>query len=183
MLFTGRLFFNFDSYDVWRIYTTMVKASQEREVAVEIDWRPFLVEDLDSEAELPSHSRGLAACEAVRGSHPEQYGRFVGAMLTMAYQEKDDPGADKTLAVAAQVAGIDRDAVAGRVIKPGLSLLEKATAAARERGVSDVPTIERQGPPVYIKTTGAANYGNAVERLDLINRMLDEDGIWTLAKP
>ena len=183
MLFTGRLFFDFDSYDVWRIYTTMVKASQERDVAVEVDWRPFLVEDIDSEADMPSHTRGLAACEAVRDSHPEQYDRFVGAMMTLTYQEKDDPGSDKTLAVAAQVAGVDRDAVIGRALDPGLRLLEKATVAARERGVSDVPTIERQGPPVYIKTTGAANYGNAVERLELINRMLDEDGIWTLAKP
>lgn len=40
---------------------------------------------------------------------------------------------------------------------------------APERGVSDVPSIERLGPPVYIKTTGAANYGNTVERLELIS--------------
>lgn len=183
MHFTGRVFFNFDTYDVWRIYTILVKASQVREVTIDVEWRPFLAHDLESEAEVLSATKALAACEVVRDSHPAEYARFAGALLTMAYQEKDDPGAEKTLTVAARVAGIDAAPVTARVLDPGLRLLEKATAAARERGVTDVPTIERQGPPVHIKTTGAANFGDAVGTLELINRMLDTDGIWTLSKP
>jgi hypothetical protein len=50
-------------------------------------------------------------------------------------------------------------------------------------GVARVPTIVRQGPPVYVKTTGAANFGDSVARLELINRMLDDDGIWEMSKP
>ena len=183
MQFTGRLYFDFDTYDVWRIYTTMVKAAQLPDVVVDVELRPFLVEDLDSDAAISSQTRGLAACEAVRASHPDQYPRFAGALLTMAYQEKDEPGQDKTLAVAARVAGIEATPILAQAIEPGVALLEGATAAARERGVTDVPTIERQGPPIYIKTTGAANYGDVVGRLELINRMLNDDGIWTLAKP
>lgn len=183
MHFTGRIFFNFDTYDVWRIYTILVKASQSKGVSVDVEWRPFLTTDRHGDVAVASKTKGLAACELVRGEFPELYGRFAGALLTMAYQEKDDPGADKTLAVAAHVAGIDGKDVVGRAVDPGVGLLEEATEAARDRGVSDVPTIERQGPPVYIKTTGAANYGDSVGRLELINRMLNEDGIWVMKKP
>ncbi len=183
MHFTGRVFFNFETYDVWRIYTTMVKAAQVPNVTVDVELRPFLVEELDPAADVSSAPVGLAACELVRADHPEQYARFVGALLTLAYQEKDDPGADKAIAVAAHVAGIDAAPVIAGTADRGASLLTDSTAAARKRGVAAVPTIERQGPPVYIKTTGAANYGDSVGRLDLINRMIDEDGIWELRKP
>ncbi len=54
---------------------------------------------------------------------------------------------------------------------------------ARELGVSKVPTIVRQGPPVYIKTTGAAAYGDPVARLELVNSMLNDDGMWEMSKP
>jgi hypothetical protein len=62
-------------------------------------------------------------------------------------------------------------------------LLVASTEAARKLGVSDVPTVVATGPPVHIKMTHAANYGNAVRRLELINRMLGDDGIWSLTKP
>lgn len=184
MDFTGRIFYSFETYDVWRVYATALKASQTRGVTVHLEWEEFLVDDIESDApRVPAKIRALAACAAVRASHPEQHQRFVQALLTLVYQEKDHPGKDQTLAVAAHVAGIDGAEVIARAVDPGLDLLREATSKARELGVANVPTIVRNGPPVYIKTTGAANYGNAVARLDLVNRMLNDDGIWTLAKP
>lgn len=184
MDFTGRIFYSFETYDVWRIYATALKASQTRGVTVSLEWEEFLVDDIESDVlRIPAKTRALAACAAVRDSHPEQHQRFVQALLTLVYQEKDHPGKDQTLAVAAHVAGIGGAEVIARAVDPGLDLLREATSKAREIGVSNVPTIVRNGPPVYIKTTGAANSGNSVDRLDLLNRMLNDDGIWTLAKP
>jgi hypothetical protein len=181
--FTGQIFFSFDTYDVWRIYALLLRASQDKRVTVAVEWRPFLTDDLEDGADPPNRVLALAASEAVRSANPAEYDKFVRALLTMAYQEKDDPGSKKILAVAAHVAGIDGDAVIARAFDPGLDLLQRATDAARELGASKVPTIVRQGPPVYIKTTGAASYGDPVARLELINGMLDDDGIWELSKP
>jgi predicted DsbA family dithiol-disulfide isomerase len=183
MHFSGEIFFNFDTYDVWRIYTTLQRASRSPAVTVTVTWRPFLVAESVEDAEVTSRVRGLAACEAVRADYPAEYERFGAALLTLAYQEKDDPGTDKALTIAARVAGLDGPAVIGRALDPGLRLLRRASAAAQQRGVTQVPTIVRQGPPLYIKTTGAAGYGDSAARLELINRMLEDDGIWALAKP
>ena len=182
MHFTGRIYFSFDTYDVWRLYSTVLKASQVTGVTVDVEWRPFLAAETD-EPTPPEHIRGLAACELVRNSYPAEYDRFARALLTLSYQEKDDPGSDQTLAVAAHVAGIDGDQVTAGTDKRGGDLLARASDDARQLGVAKAPTIVRQGPPVYIKTSGAANYGDSVARLELINRMLDDDGIWTLSKP
>jgi len=183
MDFTGRIHFDFEGYDVWRVYTTILRASEKKGVTIGLEWRAFLIEDLDRTGNIPSRARALGAYEAVREAHPDVQGRFLQALLTLAFQEKDKPGESRTLAVAARVAGLDADDVIARAIDPGLDLVEAATAAARDRGVTGVPTIVRDGPPVYIKTTGAANYGDAVARLELINGMLDDDGIWSMSKP
>ena len=180
MHFTGKIYFNFDNYDVWRIYTLLLKASQDNAVTVDVEWRAFTATDLDSGSK---GLRGLAASEAVRATYPIQYDRFIRALLTLAYQERDEPDTDKTLAVAAKVAGLDAADVVSRIDEPGLVLLAGSIEAARERGVADVPTIERQGPPVHVRTTGAANYGNAVGRLRLIDEMIRDDGIWVMSKP
>ena len=183
MDFTGRIFFDFETFDVWRIYTTALKASQDRKVSVDVTWEEFLVDEVDPAGRISPKTRALGACAAVRDSHPEQHQRFAQALLTMIFQEKDDPKRDTTLAVAAKVAGIDADEVITRAIDPGIELLIAGSKAAKDLGVRDVPTIISNGPPLYIKTTGAANYGSAVLRLDLINRMLRDDGIWTMSKP
>jgi predicted DsbA family dithiol-disulfide isomerase len=183
MDFTGRIFFDFESFDVWRIYQTALKASRDATVSVNVTWEEFLVKDIDRETRIPSKVRALGACAAVRDAHPEAWQRFNLTLLTLIFQEKDDPRKDATLAVAANVAGIDPDEVIARAIDPGLELLIASTDAARKLGVSDVPAVVSNGPPVHIKTTAAANYGNSVYRLDLINRMLRDDGIWSLTKP
>ena len=183
MEFTGRIFFDFDSFDVWRIYSTALKASRDRNVQVSITWEEFLIDEVDKEARVPGKIRALAACAAVRDAFPDQHQRFVQALLTMIYQEKDDPKKDLTYAVAAKVAGIDGAEVMARMLDPGLDLLAASSSEARQLGVTDVPTIVRNGPPLLVKTTGAANYGSAVLRLDLINRMLNDDGLWSMSKP
>lgn len=183
MDFTGRIYFNLESFDVWRVYSTIARASETRGVTIGLEWRAFLTEDLNRSRGVEARIKALGAYEAVRELHPDAQGRFLQALLTLTFVEKDNPGESKTLAVAARVAGIDADGVIARAIDPGLDLVEAATAEARERGVTKVPTIIRNGPPVHIKTTGAANYGDAVARLELINGMLDDDGVWTLSKP
>jgi predicted DsbA family dithiol-disulfide isomerase len=119
----------------------------------------------------------------VRNAYPEKYDRYVRSLLTLAYQEKDSPGSRKTLAVAAHVAELDADEVLTRAHDPGLDLLRRATEDARALGVTKVPTIVRQGPPVHVKMNAASNYGDPVERLELINRMINDDGMWELSKP
>ena len=183
MEFTGRVFFDFESFDVWRLYQTALKASRDDTVTVSVTWEEFLSVEVDREQPIPPKVRALAACAAVRDAHPETWQRFNQAMLTLIFQEKDDPSKDTTLTVAAKVAGIDGDEVIARALDPGLDLLVAKTEEARQIGVHDVPAIVGDGPPVHIKMTPAANYGNAVYRLDLINRMLREDGIWSLTKP
>jgi predicted DsbA family dithiol-disulfide isomerase len=184
MEFTGRIFFNFETHDVWRIYSTLVGAARTGSVQVAVTWKEFLVDEVDPAGTISPKVRALAACAAVRAGHEEeQHQRFVQALLTLIFEEKDDPRADTTLAVAAKVAGIDPGEVISRAIDPGVSLLRAGSAAAREIGVSDVPTIVGSGPPLLIKTSGAANYGNPVRRLELIHHMLHDDGVWMLKKP
>lgn len=183
MNFTGRIFFDFESFDVWRIYETALKASRDASVSVTVTWEEFLTTDVDRDKRIAPRVRALAACAAVRDAHPDAWQRFNQALLTLIFQEKDDPREDTTLAVAARVAGIDTDDVIARALDPGLDLLLASSEAARKLGVTDVPSIVSNGPPVLVRTTAAANYGNAVYRLDLINRMLRDDGIWSMTKP
>ncbi len=183
MDFTGQVFIDFESFDVWRLYATALNAARDRSVRIDVTWEEFLTEEIDPAGVIPPRVRLLGACAAVREAHPEHHQRFIQALLTLVFQEKDDPKKDSTLAVAARVAGIDGDAVMGRAIDPGLDLLTAWSDAARERGVSAVPTIISGGPPLYVKLTGAANYGSSVMRLDLISRMLRDDGIWEMIKP
>jgi hypothetical protein len=183
MDFKGRIFVNFDSFDVWRVYSTALQASRDPKVRIDVSWEEFLIDDVNPAGRITGKTRALAACAAVRDEHPEQHQRFIQALMTLVYEEKDDPKKDTTLAVAAHVAGLDAHDVIARTIDPGIELLRASSAAARELGVKDVPTIVGNGPALHIKTTGAANYGDAVLRLDLINRMLRDDGLWSMTKP
>lgn len=181
--FAGRIFFDFETFDVWRLYRTALEASRDATVSVSVSWEEFLVRDVDPDGRIAPKVRALATCAYVRDTHPDAWQRFNQALLTLIYEEKDDPAKDTTLAVAAAVAGIDAEEVIAGALEPGLELLVASTEAARKLGVSDVPTVVATGPPVHIKMTHAANYGNAVRRLELINRMLGDDGIWSLTKP
>jgi hypothetical protein len=183
MDFAGQIFIDFERFAVWRLYSTALQASRDRSVRVDVTWEEFLAEDIDPGGVVPAPVRLLGACAAVRDVYPERHQRFVQALLTLVFEEKDDPKKDTTLAVAARVAGISGDDVIARSLDPGLRLLMDWSAAARERGVTDVPTIVNNGPPLYVKLTGAANYGSPVMRLELIDRMLRDDGVWEMTKP
>ncbi len=183
MDFTGQIFFDFETFDVWRLYSTALRASRDPDVRVDVTWHEFLGDDIDPGGIVRPPTRLLGACAAVRDAHPEQHQRFAQALLTLIFQEKDDPRKDTTLAVAAKVAGLNGGEVIARAIDPGLQLLTETSAAARERGVSAVPTIVGDGPPLHVKMTGAASYGSAVLRLEAIDRMLRDDGIWEMVKP
>ena len=66
MNFTGRIFYSFETYDVWRIYTTALKASQTEGVTVSLEWEEFLVDDVEPDTlRIPAKTRALAACAAV----------------------------------------------------------------------------------------------------------------------
>ncbi len=150
---------------------------------VNVTWEEFLVANIDL-AEPPAPKvRMLAACAAVHDAFPDAWQRFNQAMLTLLFEEKDDPRKDTTLLVAARVAGIPGEDVVTHTDDVGLELLVAGSAEARKLGVTAVPTVMHNGPPVHITTTAAANYGNAVYRLELINRMLRDDGIWSMTKP
>jgi hypothetical protein len=183
MDFTGQIFIDFETFDVWRLYATALNAAKDRTVRVDVTWEEFLTEDVDPDGVIPPRIRLLGACAAVRDAHPESHQRFVQALLTLVFQEKDDPKKDTTLAVAARVAGIEGDEVIARALDPGLGLLSAWSETARGRGVTAVPTIISNGPPLYVQLTGAAVHGSSVRRLELINRMLRDDGIWKMSKP
>ena len=183
MDFTGQIFIDFETFDVWRLYATALDAARDRSVRIDVTWEEFLTHDIESDGAIPPRVRLLGACAAVRDAHPENHQRFVRALLTLIFDEKDDPRKDTTLAVAARVAGLDGDEVIARAEDPGLNLLRAWSTAARERGVDAVPTIISGGPPLHVKLTGAASHGSSVTRLDLIARMLHDDGIWEMTKP
>lgn len=182
MEFSGQVFYDFESKHVWRIYQTVVRAADTGQVTLQLDWRGFAGDE-----SVPDHIdgslRGLAAAEAVRQESQEAHRRFVYAMMTLVFQDREDAGADKTLAIAARFAGLDADRVRVRALAPGRELLGESTSFARDLGVVGVPTIVRHGPPVFITTSGAANSGDPVARVELLDRMLNDDGIWTLTKP
>ena len=178
MFFSGTIYFDYATFDVWRVYTTLLSASDR--ATVDVEWREFLVDEPDWS--VPT-TRLLAASAAVGSMHPMQHQRFAQAMLTLIFEQKDDPRSDTILHVAARVAGIDSEQVISAGENEGRSLLIAQSAEASELGVGAVPTIVRNGPPVHIRTTGAATQGNPVRRLEMIDAMLSDDGIWALTKP
>ena len=54
---------------------------------------------------------------------------------------------------------------------------------AQAMGISLVPSLYRDGTPVLIRTTPAVAKGSALKRLEIIDAMLDDDGLWELSKP
>jgi predicted DsbA family dithiol-disulfide isomerase len=177
MEFSGRVYFDFASPDVFRLYRLFSEARREGAVLT-LEWRAF------STREDGGDRPALAASELVRVALPEKHGKFVRAMIAAVHLEGSDPTDPSTVAVAAKAAGVPIEVVsAAEIAARGEGLLEGTVAEATELGVADVPTIYRLGPVVYIRTTPAVLSGAASERLDLIDRMLEDDGIWELTKP
>jgi 2-hydroxychromene-2-carboxylate isomerase len=181
MEFTGRLYFDFTAPDVWRFYRMLVAAQQEG-VRIGLEWKPFVVGGL--EAAMAGQRRLLQASEVVRQDVPLRHGRFVPAVLTAIHEEGMSPDDPELIVLGSRVAGLDDELVDDDAIRgPGRILLERSQAEAETLGVDAVPSLYRHGPVLAVRTTGAAALGGAAARLETINRMLDDDGLWQLRKP
>jgi 2-hydroxychromene-2-carboxylate isomerase len=182
MDFTGRLYFDFVHRDVWRFLQVLLSAQREG-ARPGLEWKPFLAGGLP-EGDLDGHGRLLAAAEIVRTDAVLSHGPFVSAVLTAIHSEGMTVEDRDVLALAARVAQLDDDFLAGDVIeRRGRVLLDTAQEEANALGVDAVPSIYRHGPVVAVRMTAAVAMGSGSRRLELIDAMLDDDGLWELRKP
>ena len=169
MLFQGRIYYDV-SPAVWRFYRFLTAAANEG-AELRLDWRPYLSDD-DSQS-----SEGLALVEAVRQRFPDRHGAYLQALLALRHLEGADLTDPTVTAVAASSAAIDRTVV------PDYEAAVGSTEVGASLGVSGTPTIFRHGPVLRVGVTPAAYEGDVLERLRLIDAVLNDDGIWSLAKP
>lgn len=183
MLFTGRVYFDFVSKDVWRFFQLLLKAQQEGAQPA-LEWKPFRPGIEIPDGRLDGHLRLLAAAEVVRQDLVIAHGPFVAAALTAVHGEgmsADDP---ELLALAARVAQLDEGFLADDVVDGvGRVLLATAFDEADTLGVDAVPSVYRHGPVVALRMTAAVALGSGLRRLELISGMLEDDGLWELRKP
>lgn len=169
MRFDGRLYYDL-SPPVWRFYRLLMAAAGEG-AELQLDWQPFL-KDSDPESAV-----GLALAEGVRSRAPERYAAFVQALLAIRHLDGADLADPRTAARAAESAGLR-----GPIV-PDESAVARSTEMAAELGVTAAPTVFRHGPVLHIGVNPASYEGGALERLRVIDAVLSDDGIWTLAKP
>lgn len=177
MDFTGRLYFDFISPDVFRLHQLLARAEAEG-VTLGLQWRAF-----PSSSDAIDRS-ALAAAEMVRTMAPGRYGAFVQTVLVGVHLEHMEFEGDGLLEAASRAAGIDADVVAAtRLATVGEALLQATEKEAEGLGVTGVPSVYRHGPAVRVRTTPAIARGQARRRLEIISAMLDDDGLWELSKP
>jgi len=169
MRFEGRVYYDF-SPQVWRFYRFLAAAGQKG-ADLRLDWRSFLADD------DPQNATGLALVESVRRSTPERHGAFLQALLALQNVDGADLTDPRTAAAAAEAAGIDE------VIEPNRDAVVASTDEGRTFGVTGTPTIYRRGPVLRVEVNPAAYEGDVLERLNRINAVLEDDGIWVLEKP
>lgn len=169
MRFEGHVYYDF-SPRVWRFYRFLASAGQKG-ADLRLDWRSFLVDD------DPQSAAGLALVESVRRDVPERHGIFLQALLALRHIEDADLTDPATSAAAAEAAGLTG------VVEPHPEAVAASTEEGRVLGVAGTPTIHRHGPVLRVDVTPAAYEGDVLERLNRINAVLEDDGIWTLEKP
>lgn len=175
--FSARLYFDFVTPDVFRFYRVLVGA-QEEGVTLRMEWRPY-----PGSGSAPDQAL-LAAAELVRLEVPDLHLGFVRAVLAAVHLEGDAVDDPSLAQVAARAAGVGIGVVApDRIAERGQLLLAEAVSEAVELGVEGVPSLYRQGSPLRIETTEAISSGSSRQRLELIDGMLEDDGLWLLAKP
>jgi len=169
MRFDGRVFYDF-SPPTWMFYRFLAAAGKAG-AGFRLDWRPFLQEG------DPQSAAGMALAEAVRRDAPDQHGEFLQALLALRHLEGADLTEPRIAAIAAETVGF---------LGP-LGSAPEAVAASTEEGRAlggvGAPTIHRHGPVLKIEVNPAALRGDVLERLRLIDGVLEDDGIWTLEKP
>lgn len=177
MEFNGRLYFDFVSPDVFRLHQLLARAETEGAV-LGLQWRPY-----SPDGDSPDH-RALAASEMVRTMAPLRYGAFIQAMLVGVHLEHLDVAGLDLPQIAAKATGLPDDVVSpNRVATIGETLLNATLDEARRLGVTAVPCIYRHGPVVVVRSTPAVTTGPAIRRLEMIDAMLEDDGLWELSKP
>jgi hypothetical protein len=182
MEFSGRVYCDIASGDSWRFYQLIARAFEER-VQIRLEWRSWVCGGLDA-GPLAGQERAQAAYEWVREAVPTKQGPFLQALFVAVHEENLLPGDAATIALAAQFAGLDADLLTDTEIEgEGRRLLEISTREGDDLGVVGVPSIYRLGPVLQVRTTGAVIRDRATDRLETINRMLEDDGLWELRKP
>ena len=148
-----------------------------------MEWKPFLVDGIP-DGELTGHARLLASAEVVRHDVVMSHGSFVAAALTAIHAEAMRPDDPELIPLAARVARIDDDIISADAIDGvGRVLLAASQDEASTLGVDAVPSLYRHGPVVAMRMTAAVSVGSGLRRLELINGMLEDDGMWELRKP
>jgi hypothetical protein len=169
VIFEGRIYYDFSS-PVWRFYRFLTAASNEG-ADLRLEWRPFLTEtDAQSAA-------GLALVESVRRRFPDRHGAYLQALLALRHLEGADLTDPRVSALASKSASI-----AG-TIEPDFEAVTRSTEEGASIGVSSTPTVFRHGPVLHVEVNPAAYSGNILNRLRLIDGVLEDDGIWNLGKP
>ncbi len=180
MNFTGTIYFGFEDADSWRLFLLLGAAERER-VHVGVEWKGFAAEPLPPPDAMTPGQRALAAHAAIR--EPQRQRRLREAFFTLVHSDGDSLEDELTYRVAAKYAGVDGDVLVDAITAAGYRNLGEERDAAVAAGVVGVPSLVRQGPPVRITTTGAVHDGPARPRLALLDQMLADDGLWSLAKP
>ena len=180
MRFTGDVYFDFDDVECWRLFLLLNRAEEEG-AAVDVEWLGLDPSWDGGPAPLRGGRRALAMHAAVHD--PVRQHTLRSALFTLRHRQGDDFDDDLALMAAAQVAGLDPTVMLAAVDGTGAAELRRGRDVARSAGVSTVPTMVRGGPPLIISTTPAVERGRALARLEVIDGMLADDGLWRLAKP
>ena len=173
MRFEGRVYFDFVNPAVWWLYRFFGVAAKDG-ADLRLDWRPF-----DDNGDAASR-RALASFAAIKHDYPERQGTYLQALLALRHNQGADLGDSETLAAAADAA---------RVAAPSVSkakwfdAVAESTLEGRKLGVTKTPTLYRHGPVLHVETNMAALSGDVIGRLQLIDGVLSDDGIWGLTKP
>lgn len=174
MAFGGRVYFSFGSRDTFHLYRFLAAAVSEG-ADLQLSWVPFL--DGDDAAEL----RAAAAFAAVKTAAPDRHGGYLQSFLGAVHVEGVSLDADEPYLAAAAYAGIDP--AVPLAWADAVDAVRAASDEARMLGVTAAPSLYRHGPVLRVVVNPAALQGDVLARLDLIDRMFDDDGVWRLEKP
>ena len=179
--FSGDIWFDFDDVECWRFFLLLDRAAGEEGVDVDLTWLGFDPSWDGGDAPLRGGLRALAIHAAVHDRARQRTLRL--ALFTLRHRQGDDFDDDVSLLAAAQVAGLDGAVMLHAIDTTGAAQLRRHRQTASSSGIVSVPTVVRDGPPLAIATTPAVEEGPARARLEVIDRMLEDDGLWRLAKP